>query len=173
MFGSGYLYGCREVRFKPAGGSWHSLLTPIDFTFNEVPNSNELNAGDVTVAVHTTTKQIEWELNFGGLLLDQIAALTGRTLGTSGTTPNRKGYMTASQSDAFAYFELWVRVVADDGSAGWVDIKKAQLTQAPNGQFRQNEFFVTNVKGKGVADSNGDFYTTYDLETDAALTTLS
>ncbi len=171
LFSSGYLYGCRKVYVKPASGSWTEINTPIDFTFNEVPSSNELRAGDVIKATHTTTEKIEWELNFGGFLLDEIAQLTGRTMSTSGTGTAQRDYFVANEDDSFPYFELVVRAVSDDGGGCWVHILKAQLTQAPNGQFRQNEFWVTNVKGKGVVDANGDFYKMYLLETDAEFPT--
>ena len=88
------------------------------------------------------TDALEWELEAGGISLEAFAAMTGRTLAATGTTPAQKNTLTANAGDTYPYFKVYGKSVADTGDDIHVLVYKAKLVDAIEGEFADGEFFT-------------------------------
>lgn len=162
-------FGLRDIKIVPLPSG-----TPIDLpnaqtmTFKERLTSGEMRGDDATQAVVAITDALEWELEAGGISLEAFAAMTGRTLAATGTTPAQKNTLTANAGDTYPYFKVYGKSVADTGDDIHVLVYKAKLVDAIEGEFADGEFFVT--KCSGIAVTNGTKI--YELVHNETATTL-
>lgn len=161
-------YGLRELKIVPLpSGSAVALPWGQTLKFTEEPSTNELKGDDVIVATVTTLEKLGWELEAGGISLAAYAALTGRTLDETGTTPNQVQTMTISGGDVYPYFKLYGKAITDEGDIH-VKFFKAKIT-ALEGELKNGEFFVTKCEGVAIDDGTNGIADVVRNETAAAL----
>jgi hypothetical protein len=168
---AGYTYGLRDVKITSlAGDVQGDLPASQTLTWKEKVVSDELPGDDVIVSTVGFVQGIEWELEAGGISLEVYAMLTGETVSTTGSTPNRKQTITRKGGKNFPYIKIYGRALGDGNDGVQILIKKAKVTEL-EGSFKNKEFLITKCSGTGIGDANGDLYDLIKLETDAALPT--
>ena len=161
-------FGLRELKLVPIpSGTAVALPWARTLKFTEEPVTNELDADDTTVASVTFLKNVSWELEQGGIDLTAYAALTGRTVTQTGTTPNQVATMKGKGGDAYPYFKLYGRAITDAGDIH-MKFMRAKVNEM-EGEFKNGEFFVRKCTGIAIADSNGDIFEIVRNETATAL----
>lgn len=164
-------FGIREIKVAPLpSGTGVSFPVAQRMMFRERLTSGEMRGNDATVSVVAITDALEWELDKGGISLEALAVMTGRTLATSGTTPNQTITMTAEVGDNYPYFKLMGKSVGDVSTDDiHVIVFKAKLTGAWEGEFADGQFFITKMSGIAVDDGTNGIYDVVQNETAAAL----
>lgn len=169
--GKGYIYGLRDIKITNLAGTTQVDL-PASQTLTWEPQfiGDSLRGDDTTVASIGQLDKIEWNLSHGGISLEAMAIMTGKTVTTSGTTPNRTEKMTFKAGDNMPYFKIYGRAMGDAGDGLHVIIKKAKVTSMAGG-LEDQTWLVSELGGEAVGDNSGDIYDIIKLETDTNLPT--
>ncbi len=147
-------FGLRDIKLTPLPtGTQIDLPAAMTLSFKERLTSGEMRGDDSTVAIVAITDAVEWELESGGISLEAIKVMTGRTITLTGTTPSQVNTVLARAGDTYPYFKIYGKSVGDTAGDIHVLIYQAKLTGALEGEFKDGEFFVT--KCSGVAVDNG------------------
>lgn len=153
--GTVYPYGLRDLKFT----LWASPNTQVDLPaaitleFKEILTTAQLEGDDATVAVHSLVKHVEWKIDAGGINMDALALIMGRTVLNSGTTPNRYDTLNGADTDAPPYFKIYGKSVGADGGDIHCKILKCKITEAPTFNFSNGEFIHSGITGTGIPDS--------------------
>lgn len=164
-------FGLRDVKLTNLAGTTQvDLPSAMTLRFSERVKSGELAGDDSTVAVATRSDAVEWSLENGGISLEAYALLTGRTVATSGTTPNATATLTGSKVEGFPYVKIYGQVI-DDGEASDVHclIWKAKITSGLEGTFADGEFWVSSCSGVAIDDGTNGIFDFVRHETAAAV----
>lgn len=166
-------YGLRDIKITNLAGTTQvDLPNAMTLSFSEQLNSGTMRGDDAIVAIAAFTDAVEWELEAGGLTLEALALMTGRTLVTSGTTPAEVVTMNANAGDVYPYFKIYGLSKGDTGVDDvHVKLNKCKLTGAIEGEFKDKEFFVTSCKGIAIDPGGGNLYEIAQHETSIALPT--
>lgn len=168
---AGYLYGLRDCKLTNlAGSSQVDLPAARTLSWTESVVSDVLDGDDVEVSSVAFVKGVEWELESGGISLEAYAMLTGETVVTAGSTPNRTQTITRKGGKNFPWIKIYGRSLGDADDGAHILLKKCKVTEI-EGSLSNQEFFLTKCKGRGIANSSNDLYDLIKLETDAALPT--
>lgn len=161
-------FGLRDVKLT------HSTLGQVDLPaaqtlkFGERMRSGELSGDDKLQAVVSFSEAVEWELEAGGISLEAYSVLTGRTSTTSGTTPNRSYYLSASAQQAMPYVKIYGKALGASTDDVHCKIFKAKVTSI-EGTFSDGEFWVTSCKGLAIDDGTNGIFQFIQNETAANL----
>jgi hypothetical protein len=156
---TGYVYGLRDVKLTSLDG-----LTQVDLdaaqtlSFTEVITSDQLRGDDVI------------KLEQGGITLEALALITGETVATTGSTPNRMQTFTRTGGMPFKYLKIYGQAVGDGVDGIWLQLLKAKFNSL-EGEFAQQSYFVTSSGGMAIPDASNQIYKIVKLETNAALPT--
>ena len=154
------VYGLRDVKITNIAGTTQvDLPSAMELRFSERVKSGELAGDDATVAVAARSDAAEWSLSNGGISLEAYALLTGRTVATSGTTPNETTTLTGEKTEGFPYVKIYGQVI-DDSEASDIHclIYKAKITSGLEGTFQDGDFWVSQCSGVAIDDgTNGTF----------------
>lgn len=162
-------YGLRDVQIADDDGS-----SPVDLpasrtlSFEERMNTAEFRGDDQVLATVAKTEAIEISLEAGGISLEAWAKLTGRSVTTTGTTPNAVKTYTAEADDVFPYLQLAGKSVGDGADDIHVRFYKVKL-QSLQGSFGDQEFFVTECSLLAVDDGTNGIMDIIQHETAAAI----
>ena len=163
-------FGLRDLKVvKLPGTTVVDLPYAMTMTFKERLTSGELRGDDATKAVVAITDAVEWELEAGAISLEAWAAMTGRTVALTGTTPSQVNTFTASAGDVYPYFKVYGKSVGDGADDVHVKIWKAKATGGIEGEFKDGEFWVTKASGVAVDDGSNGLYDIVQNETAASL----
>lgn len=166
---SGYLYGIRDIKLTNlAGSSQVDLPAARTLSWTESVVSDTLDGDDVEVSAVGFVKGIEWEIESGGISLEAYAMLTGETVVTAGSTPNRTQTISRTGGKNFPWIKIYGRSLGDADDGAHVKLLKCKVTEI-EGSLSNQEFFLTKCKGRGIANSSNVLYDLVKLETDAAL----
>lgn len=150
-------FGLREVIFTSMDGLTQvTLPASRTLSFKERIMSGEFTGDDELAGVVSIPIGVEGNLEAGGISLDAYALITGHTLTPTGVTPNRTATMEGDAS-SFPYFKIYGKSVDDEGGDIHCKILKAKLTEAPEGEFKYGEFFITKMKFVGIKVSGKSF----------------
>lgn len=165
-------FGLRDVKVRGNSANAVDLPNARTLSFNERVKSGELSGDDQTVAVVAFADAVEWTLEAGGISLEAYAEMTGRTVTTSGTTPNQVKTLTGDGGDVYPYLKIYGKSIGDGADDVHVKIYKAKVTNI-QGQFSDGEFFVTSCQGIAIRDtaSSDKIYDIVQNETAANLPT--
>lgn len=153
LTGSVRTFGVRDVKLTPLpSGSQVDLPNAQRFSFKEVLTSGTLRGDDATVAIAASTDMYEWELEAGGISLEAIKVLTGRTITASGTTPNQKNTILSRAGDVMPYFKLYMQARGDGADDIHILVYKAKLTDGLEGEWKDGEFYVQKLSGVAIDD---------------------
>lgn len=145
-------FGLRELRVQV--GATNIALSPAQTAqVTETLITAELTGDDSIVAVHAFPIKAEGQITAGGVPLAAWALMTGRTIGSAGSTPTRVNTMPVAKGDQFPYFKLYGRSVADDGGDIWIVLYKCKLSEGMSGQFAYGEFRTSGFSFTAVPDS--------------------
>lgn len=164
-------YGLRDVKlvnFK-ATPDVVDLPAAQTLTWSEATQSNQLRGDDVVVATVTFPESLEWELESGGISLEAYALMTGRTVTTSGVSPNVIKTISATNANSgYPYFKIYGKAVGQENDDVHVKIYYAKVTEI-SGELTGEEFLVTSCSGMAVFDGSGKLYDIVHNETATTL----
>lgn len=163
-------FGLRDLKVaKLPGGAVVDLPNALTLTFKERLTSGELRGDDATQAVVAITDAAEWEIEAGAISLEAWAAITGRTITLTGTTPNQINTYGAAAGDVYPYFKIYGKSVGDGADDVHVKIWKAKATEGIEGEFKDGEFWMTKCAGIAVDDGTNGIYDVVQNETATTL----
>jgi len=163
-------FGLRDLKVAALpSGAVVDLPYALTLTFKERLTSGELRGDDATVAVVAITDAAEWEIEAGAISLEAWAAMTGRTVALTGTTPSQVNTYTAEAGDVYPYFKIYGKSVGDGIDDVHVKIWKAKATEGIEGEFKDGEFWMTKCAGIAVDDNTNGIYDVVQNETAADL----
>lgn len=149
-----YPFGLKDVKLTDITGSTQvDLPAARTMGFKEALINSELRGDDKTIAVAAISDKVEWALESGGISLEAYALMSGRSVTTSGTSPNETKTLNIQAGESFPYFKVYGKSVGDgDGSDIHVKVYKCKLTAPIEGTFQDGEFLVTSCSGIAVDD---------------------
>ncbi len=164
-------FGLRDLKLTKIDGSAQvDLPYGLTLSFKERVTSGELRGDDATVSVVAITDAAEWSIEAGGISLEAYALMTGRSVVTAGTTPNRTTTLSANAGDNFPYFKIYGKSVGDNATDDiHVKVNKCKLLSAPEGDFKDGEFFMLKCSGVAVDPGAGAIFDIVQNETSASL----
>jgi hypothetical protein len=163
-------YGLEELVLVPLP-TGTAVTLPIGrmLKFKERVKSGELEGDDKVAATVARVTAVEWELEAGGVSLEAWALMTGRTVVSSGSTPNRTVTLEGDAPKSYPYFKIYGKAVGEGSDNIHCKVFKAKVMDGIEGSFQNGEFFITSCKGIGIADSTGKAYEFVQNETAADL----
>lgn len=150
-----YVYGLSDIRLTSADGEdIVDLPAARQLRFSERLVSGSLTGDDQTVARFAQLDAVEWSMEAGGYTMEAVALMTGRTIGSVGTTPSVVKTLPAVAGTSMPYFKIQGKSLGEDGNDVWIEIPKAQLTAPPNGTFQYGQYFLSALAGEGISDGS-------------------
>ena len=164
-------FGIRDIKLTKIDGSTQvDLPNGQTLSFKERFTTGELRGDDATQSAVSITDAVEWSLEAGGISLEAYALMTGRSVVTAGTTPNRTTTLSGNAGDNFPYFKVYGKSVGDNATDDiHVKLNKCKLTSAPEGDFKDGEFFMTKCSGIALDPGAGAIFDIVQNETAANL----
>lgn len=162
-------FGLRDIKVTNIGGTTQKDL-PAAQKLKITPKmkSGELEGDDALVSVVAFIMSAEWELEAGGIDLDALAIITGRTLTTAGTTPNQTNTLKLSAGDVMPYFKVYGKSMGDSTDDIHAKMSKCKCTEL-EGEFSDGEFYITSCKGVAVDDGTNGVVSVVQNETATTL----
>jgi len=162
-------FGLRDIKITNIGGTvQEDLPSAQTMQVTERVVNAEMEGDDVIVSVVSFVQALEWSLEAGGISLEALELITGRTASESGTTPNRILTLNTESGDHFPWFKIYGKSLGEGDDDIHVKIYKAKCT-ALEGTWQGGEFYVTNCSGMAVDDGSNGLYDIVQNETAAAL----
>lgn len=167
-------FGIDSINVYPLTGDTpgSAVPVPIGRTFSIEPDeeTKELTGYNAVAASTTTQLSGEVTLEYGGTDLALLAAITGATLSTSGSTPNQiKTLDIGAASVTRPYVMVIGRSLGDDGGDLWLKCWKVKFAVPPM-TLEESEYGVQTLTGTAVRNGSGKFYSIIQHET---ITTIS
>lgn len=148
-----YPYGCREVRVKNGAAASVANKAAQTLKFKETIASANLMGNDRVVATKTYVTHMELEFEAGGMDLDFYAALTGRTVTTTGTGSAEVATMPITGGDSFPYVALYGKMLGEGADDLHVKFFRCKVTEI-DGEFKEGGFSVNKCKLVAIPDSS-------------------
>jgi len=163
-------FGLSDVKLTDITGTTQvDLPASRVLTFRERVRSGEMTGDDSLLAVVSISEAVEWSLESGGISLDAYALITGRSVVTSGTSPNQTSTLQGDAAEHYPYFKIYGKSVSDDALSDiHCKLNKAKVMSI-EGRFAEGEFFVTSCSGLAVDDGSDGIYQFVQHETAATL----
>lgn len=128
-------------------------------------DTNELTGYNGVVASNVSRTSADVTVEYGGIDLAVLAAITGGTIVASGTTPNAKRVLDVGQSGVNRpYVMVAGQSLADDGGDTVIKVWKVKF-QIPSGSFTESEYHVDSLSGTAVRNASGKLLTFIQNET--------
>jgi hypothetical protein len=125
--------------------------------------------GDDALKAHAAfIRGAEWEMTAGGITLEAYAVITGRTMATSGTTPNAYKTLTVRAGDAMPYFKIYGKALGVGTDDIHCKILKAKC-RSMEGELKEGEFLITKCSGIAIDDDSVGVWQWVQNETAANL----
>lgn len=167
-------YGLRDIKLTPISAAG-VLGTAVDLpasqtlSFSEAEEFVEIRGDDKVQGVRGRGAQVDWELEAGGISLEAWAVLSGGTLTSSGTTPNRIKKFSKKGADARPYFKAEGQAISDSGGDVHGVLFKCKVNDTLEGEFADGEFWVTSASGIAIPNVTDDLYDLIQNETATAI----
>jgi hypothetical protein len=162
--------GLRDVKIGPwPTGATVDLPSAIEMTVEDRVVTAELKGDDALQAVSSYAEAATVKFSSGGISLEALAVLTGRTATESGTTPNRTLTMTTSAGAQFGWFRAFGKALGTGIDDIHVKVLKCKLTKFVGGSLKNGEFLMTECEGIAVTDGVTGIYQVVQNETAANL----
>jgi hypothetical protein len=162
-------FGLRDIKVTNIGGTSQEDL-PVGRTlgYSERVRSGELSGDDALQSVVAFVEAIEWELEAGGITLEALEIITGRTATEAGSQPNRTLTMNVAAGDVFPYFKIYGKSLGEGDDDIHVKFYKCKCTSL-SGTLGEGAFFITSCSGIAVDDGSNGIVDIVQNETAAAL----
>jgi len=163
-------FGLNNAYVYPLDGSdvpGTGIPLPAGRTVEIAPkeDTNTLTGYNGTVATNVSKTSADVTVEYGGIDLAVLAAITGGTIVASGTTPNAKRVLDVGQSGVTRpYVMVAGQALADDGGDSVIKVWKVKF-DIPTGSFKESEYHVDSIKGTAVRNTNGKLLTFIQNET--------
>lgn len=159
----------------PVWGTKVDVPRVQNLELQEEEDSAQLDAADVTVAIHTFGLKLTGSFQFGGINLDSIVALAGGTVTSTGMTPSRVSTFARRGSDVKKYFKITGQAYGDDGGDVFLTAYKTKAVSGPTYAFNQGEFSVTSCDLESVftGEAAAANQKLYDLVVHETVTAIS
>ena len=140
-------FGLREVKLYSADGTGVVAL-PASMMLHLTPDLDEAQflADGVGVGSTVLVQGLEWELEAGGISLEAYAKLTGQSITSAGTAPNRTQTLPIVAGGSLPYLRIHGRAIGDSGDGLLVKIYRCKLNSI-EGTFRRGDFLITSCAG--------------------------
>ncbi len=167
-------FGLREVKvYALPAGTGVAVGTEQTLKFTERLRTGTLSGGDKLAAVASISEAADFELERGGISLAAYAVMTGRTVTTSGSTPNEITTLQGDAQKSFPYFQVQGRALGADATDDiHIVLYKCKLTSGLEGSFADGQFFSSGMKGIAIDDDTNGVWDFIEHETAAALGTI-
>lgn len=163
-------FGMSDIKVTDITGTTQvDLPVAMKLMFKERMKTGEMSGDDGLQAVASFVEAVEWELEAGGISLEAWAVMTGRTLATSGTSPDEVKTLTGSGAERMPYFKLYGKSLGEGDDDVHVVMYKVKITDGIEGTLQDGEFLTTGVKGIAVDDGSNGIYDVIVNETATAL----
>lgn len=152
-----YVFGLNDLKVTNIGGTTQEDLdAAMELEFAVTLKEGMVEGDDTIKALFAFAIGGEGKVSAGALSTAAIAIITGRTLSTSGTTPNEVTTLTISAADRMPYFKLYGKSLDDETGDLQIQIFKCKI----KGQFalslKNGEFMSPGFDFQAVDDnSNG------------------
>lgn len=165
-----YIFGLNNLVVTTLDGVTQvDLDAALKLTFKGLVTTERLRGDDQIKAVVTIQDGVEWSIEAGGLPLDAVALMQGRTVVESGTTPSQTATLTASGAEAFPYFKIYGKALGDKIGDLHMLLYKCKLESDIEGDLGDASFMMTKCNGVGLDDGSSGVY---DLVQNETATTL-
>lgn len=128
------------------------LPNAIEMTVEDRVQSAELLGDDAIQDVSSRVQAATIKLSAGGISLEALAILTGRTPVESGTTPNRYKTAWTAAGGQYPYFIVWGRALGTGSDDTYIKVFKCKLTKFIGGQLKDGAFLMSDSEGIAVPD---------------------
>lgn len=165
-------FGLRDIKLIPytdltattLGASLVDLPVSRTLSFSEAEEFQDLRGDDELITSHGSGPSVEWELEAGGISLEALVVMNGGTLTTSGVSPNVIKRYRKRTSDQKPFFAMIGQAISDSGGDLHCVIYRAKVTENIEGEFGDQQFFLTSASGKGFGSRRtGEVGVVYDF----------
>jgi hypothetical protein len=165
-------FGLRDIKLIPYTDLTATELSatlvdlPVSRTlsFTEAEEFEDLRGDDQLITSHGAGPNVEWELEAGGISLEALVVINGGTLTTSGVSPDVVKRYRKRVTDQKPFFCLVGQSISDSGGDLHCIIYRAKVTDNVEGEFGDQEFFLTAASGKGFGSLRaGEVGVVYDF----------
>lgn len=148
-------YGIRDIKITPYTDAAAETLgtTVVDLPygqtmkFSEAEDFDTLRGDDKVVTTHGQGPTGTWELGAGGISLEAVAAMTGATVTSDGTTPALTKSITKKTTDIRPWFKIEGQSISDSGGDFHVVLYRCRMTDTLDGELTDATFYITSAKG--------------------------
>jgi hypothetical protein len=163
-------YGLRAISLLSLGVTPAPVTLPAAQKMKVTPRitSGELKGDDALKSAVAMVEAAEWELEAGGITLTAYAKLTGKTVTTSGSTPNEVSTFKLAAGDPMPYITIFGKSLGDGTDDIHIKLWKAKVTEL-EGEFIEDKFYITKCKGLAVDDGTNGIVSFVQNETATAL----
>lgn len=162
--------GLRDIKVTNSAGTvQEDLNAAVTFRFKPTSSTAVLRGDDVEKVRYTSLSGGEGSLSAGGYSSAALAIMLGKTLSVAGSSPNETTTLDLAEGDVFPSFKLYGMAYDKNGGAVQVLLENCTVTDLGDIQFRDEEFFVTNIDIGVAANGSGRIARIIQQETAAAL----
>ncbi len=155
-----YVFGLNDLKVTNIGGTvQEDLDAAMELEFMIMFKEGMVEGDDSIKSVFAFAIGGEGKVTAGAISSAALAILTGRTLATSGTTPNEITTLTLSAGDRMPYFKLYGAALDDETGDLQIQIFKCKLKggltiNLKNGEFTTPGFEIIAIDDNtnGIAD---------------------
>lgn len=118
------------------------------------------------LAVAASINSFDLTIEVGQLNADALAALSGGTVASSGTTPDQIRTLVRKSTDVIADYQIKAKTTSktSDGGATWLTFHRCQWVGGPSYAMADNEFSVAEITARAVPDTTNQLYTLSQYE---------
>lgn len=143
-------------------------------SFSEAEDFEDLRGDDQLVTSHGSGAHVEFEIESGGISLVAWGALSGGEVTVSGVAPNIKTRYRKKVTDQKPYLRIEGQAISDSGGDLHTIIYRARVTDSLEGEFTDEEFFLTSCEGMGYASwVPGEEELLYDFVQNSQITPIA
>lgn len=146
-------YGMNDLKIVRQG-TVIDLPVAQTLEFEERVVSGELPGDDGLAAVSAHPNGVKWKIGQGGITLEALALMTGRTEVEAGSTPNRTMTLESGEiglAARYPYFDIYGKALGDGDDDVYIHIMSAKITGSISGSLQNQEFWVTEIDGIGLS----------------------
>lgn len=147
-------FGLRQVVVSNEADSQHATF-PASRTFTITPrfSSGELMGDDALVSVVSLIIGADWTLEAGGIPIDALAIIIGKTAALDGVSPGQTLTLSLEAGDTMPYFIARGRAVGEGIDDIHGKLFRCKCTSL-EGSFSTEEFIITSISGVAVKDAS-------------------
>ena len=153
-------YGLRDVKLTPNTNG--TLGTAVDLpnaqtlSFEETEDFETLRGDDRDVATRGKGPAVNWSLESGGVSLEALAALTGGTVASTGTTPAQVKTFTKKSTDARPTFQVEGQSMSESGGDFHAVLPRCKVTGSITGDMADGAFWISKADGTAIGNYSTD-----------------